>query len=196
MLPPHQSFQDTNYTEKGVNGEADEKIDFYHYSANWVVFSWFGGFGLVIFFIFRTLITIDTIFHIFVIIGVIATGTHFLLTKNRQWRMLPIMAFYNFLGVAALLSGIMLTLNYTFQGDSYHEVMAIEEVQKKQRYGARMNAEEITLSKSQVMEDHMHLIEFEKWHWNDFQKAEAIKIELSDGLFGFPVYKKSTLVYK
>jgi len=173
----------------------EETAEFYHYPVNWVVFSWFAGFGLAVYFMYRTLITIDNAFHIFLLFGALGTCIHYFLTPKRQFHMLLPMAFYNFFGVAALACGLFLALNFSFHGQPYAETFPITEVNKDPRNGQTMNAHEVTLSPSYI-NDFKYFLNFSQWDWQEFRKARSIRITFTEGLFGYKIYQDATLVYE
>lgn len=186
-------FRGRHYYEPSVNSSADKTITFYRYSSNWVAFSWFAGFGLIVYTAFQTFITIDSIFHLFVICGVVATGVHYYLTQGRTPDMLPAMAFYNFVGIACIACGLLLTLNLTIRGEEQQQVIPIAEVKQKQIYDGRMRAEEVTLARSDLQQ-FKYVMDFQQWRWNEFRDAKALEVTYERGILGFPVYKRARLV--
>ncbi len=171
------------------------EASYYKYPANWIVFSWFIGFGLVVYFLYRTMITIDTTFHIFLLFGALGTLIHYLLTKNRKPGMLPGMAFYNFFGVAALSCGLFLAINFAFQGEPYTKTYPLNNVAKKENLAKPVRASEVNLGDSYIA-DFKYFLNFSQWKWYQFKKAKAIQITFSNGLFGYRIYKNAKLLYE
>lgn len=170
-------------------------MKFYRYPVNWVVFSWFAGFSLVVYFLYKTLITIDAIFHYFLLFGAIATAIHYWLTKPRKPKMLKIMAFYNFFGIAALLAGLFLTLNFTFQGPPYDKKVAIQSFQGNPKLGQRVHAKEVQFE-NQYINKFKYFLDFSQWEKSQFRKADNVKFTFSRGLFGYRIYKQADLMYE
>lgn len=183
------------YYRPNVNSDTDQSLHFYRYSANWVVFSWFTGFALIVYSAYQTFITIDAIFHLFVVCGAVATAAHYYSTQDRHPRMLPPMAFYNFAGVACLACALLLMANLTFPGDEQYQTVPISKVSQRQVGNGSVNASEVTLGHSEVQQ-FQYVINFEQWKLNEFRSAKAIRITYQPGLLGFKVYKGAELVHE
>lgn len=186
-------YRGRTYHNTSVNTKAEKELNFFRYSTNWVVFSWFAGFTLIVLSAFQTFITIDTIFHIFLIVGAVATGIHYYLTENRKLHMIPAMAFYNFMGVGALVCGLALMANLTFTGPTQHEIVKIAKIDKTQSYTGNIGSEDVMLKNSDI-KHFKYIIKFDQWKWNEFENARAVKITYKPGLFGFRVYKGASLI--
>lgn len=187
-----QRYFNKTFTYDPNKGE-DQTYSFYRYPVNWVVFSWFIGFGLVVFFLFRTMITIDATFHYFLLFGGIATAIHYFLTKHRSIKILPVMTFYNLFGVAALVCGLFLTLNYAFKTSTVTKRVPIQEIHKNPNFGKKMDKSEVKLGSS-IMEEFKYFINFNQWDYQEFRKAKALQITLSKGLFGYQIYEGAELL--
>ncbi len=181
------------YYETSVDGEADEQQQFYRYSSNWIVFSWFLGFGLVVFGAYHTFITMDALFHLFVIAGAVATGTHYYFTAARKPAMLPAMAFYNYLGFGALFCGLFLMLNMALAGPPRQQVVEVANIKRTYNPGGSMNADDVELSEAEL-DQFKYVIDFQQWRWQEFRSAKALRITYQPGFFGFRVYQGASLV--
>ncbi len=184
-----------NKTFTYSRSKESEEMKFFRYPANWVAFSWFSGFALVVFFLFKTLITIDAIFHYFLFFGAIATLIHYFLTKPRKPKMLKVMAFYNFFGVAALLAGLFLALNFAFQGPSYEKKIPIESFNGNPKLGGQVHAKEVQFADPNINK-FKYFLNFSQWEKGQFQKAKTVKFTFSKGLFGYRIYKQADLSYE
>lgn len=181
------------YYKTSVDAEADQQQQFYRYSSNWIVFSWFLGFGLVVFGAYQTFITLDAIFHLFVIAGAVATGIHYYLTTHRSRSMLPAMAFYNYMGFGALFCGLFLMINMALAGEPQHQIVEIANIKKTYNPSGRIDADAVTLSEAEL-DQFKYVINFQKWKWNEFRSAKALKITYKEGFFGFRVFQGASLV--
>ncbi len=181
------------YYQTRVDEEADDQLRFYRYSTNWVVFSWFAGFGLVVFGAYNTFISLDSIFHFFVISGGIATGAHYYLTANRKPEMLPGMAFYNYVGIGAIFTGGFLMLNMGLAGPEQKTIVRIKSISESYAPGSKMDGDAVKLGEAEL-DQFKYVIDFQKWKWNEFRSANAIKITYKQGFFGYRVYQRATLV--
>jgi hypothetical protein len=181
------------YYETSLDREADNQMRFYRYSTNWVVFSWFVGFGLVVFGAYNTFITLDSLFHFFVISGGVATGVHYYLTANRKPKMLPAMAFYNYFGIGALFTGVFLMLNMGLAGPKQQATVKIESISESYAPGGKMDGNAVKLGEAEL-DQFKYVIDFQKWKWNEFRSANAIEITYKRGFLGYRVYEGASLV--
>jgi hypothetical protein len=181
------------YYETSIDKDADEQLKFYRYSANWVVFSWFVGFALVVFGAYKTFITLDSIFHFFVISGGVATGAHYYLTPNRQPKMLPAIAFYNYLGIGGLVTGLFLMLNMGLSGPEQKTTVRIDAINESYAPGSLMDGNSVKLDQAEL-DQFKYVIDFQQWKWSEFRSANALEITYRKGFFGYRVYQRARLV--
>lgn len=162
---------------------------------NLVVFGWFMGFSLVVYFMFYTLITIDAAFHIFVGIGGAATLIHYFRSRPKGRKPISALIVLNFFGLGALLCGLFLATNYFLRGPAYPESYQIVAVDKDPKNGIRMRADEIKLD-SDDLEGFNYIVNYDQWKWTEFKTAKAIRVFYADGFFGYRICLGQQLVYE
>lgn len=177
-----------NFQKKG---QGQERSQF----ANFVVFGWFTGLTMVVYFMFYTFITIDAAFHIFLAIGAVAASINYFKTRPKDKGRITALLIFNFFGLGMLLCGLFLTTNYLLRGPAYQKAYQIVDVDKDPKNGIRMNANEIRLE-SDDLKGFDYIVNYSQWKWAQFKSAKAIRIIYADGFFGYRICLGQQLVYE
>lgn len=125
--------------------------------------------------------------------GVIATGIHFLFSKEHNKEVLVELAVYNFVGIAALACGLFLMSNFIFRGNTNvesHKIVAI----KKEFEGFEPGKNHVTLEGG-AYDQFTYLLNYNQWSWDELDQAEEIQVETANGLFGYKVILNKKLKF-
>lgn len=163
------------------------------YPVDAIVFSWFIGFFLALYFMFKTFITIDATFHFFLLFGAITTIINILIKGKISVELLKEAAFISFFGIASIITGLFLLLNFYFRGPSYDEVYKIEKVTKNLDSFLGGN-KEVQLQNGQYKEFD-YIIDYDKWLYSELYEAQEVKLEVANGLFGYKVFLSEDLIF-
>lgn len=155
------------------------------------VASFFIGFGLCIGYYSQTLIDIYNLSKF--LIGFAVVGFFIPLKVYRKWLHIIKyeMIIFNIIGVAPLLTGIFLTINYTFSNNPSSHNYRIERLY--------FEGEENYKSIGVVLEKNFFsgerkIVELTNEEPSEVFNKKHLKVTISEGLFGFKVIKERVLI--
>ncbi|MEX0968318.1 MAG: hypothetical protein WD077_13865 [Bacteroidia bacterium] len=156
----------------------------HRYPVNYLIIGWFAGFGLSIYYMTKTFVTIDAAFHLLLLIAILATAIHALLFGIRHRKELTELLFYNLVSNGLLGLGLMLLLNYHLAGNPHGEYHALT----KDRHKAFSTFEDLRLEDG-AYRYFGYVLNLDDPQETGLMEAEAVELEVADGLFGFKVLK-------
>lgn len=171
----------------------DGKINIRPLLINMIVVSWFSGFFLALHYSYRTVISIDTTFHLFLLFGVISTGIHYFFVREKSKKLLFQLAFFHFLGLAAIICGIFLLLNFHIRSKPYIEEYRIKDITYE--YQDKFTGKRTVELENKAYHNYSYVLDFDQWSLSELESAQKIRITYARGIFGFKVILDEELVY-
>lgn len=150
---------------------------------------WFASFFGILYFMYRTLITIDAVFHFYLLFCLLGVGAFYYfkrpLFKEKQERSLVIT--YSLMAIGPIFTFLLLFTNFIFAGPAYSEEYIIEDVRVSRHQKLNFKEVELNTPKHMKYEYFTYVFAIDKFERRHLKKGKNIKFDFAKGIFGFKV---------